>query len=239
MPNELTKRAAPARRPLTDRVRLGAGTVLGDAAALASRVLGKGSGASIRGQVLTRVHPGAFTSLVKGRRIASVTGTNGKTTTAHLLAAAIRAGLGGDAQRLVTNADGANLHYGIASALAKAPRADIAVLETDERVVADLIAAGRPEVLVMLNFSRDQLDRNHEIKFLARSWREALERAGEAGPVVVANSDDPLITWAVEKARRVIWVDTPSKWSADAVLCPACGGILERIDPNTNEPQSR
>ena len=239
MPNELTKRAAPARRPLTDRVRLGAGTVLGDAAALASRVLGKGSGASIRGQVLTRVHPGAFTSLVKGRRIASVTGTNGKTTTAHLLAAAIRAGLGGDAQRLVTNADGANLHYGIASALAKAPRADIAVLETDERVVADLIAAGRPEVLVMLNFSRDQLDRNHEIKFLARSWREALERAGEAGPVVVANSDDPLITWAVEKARRVIWVDTPSKWSADAVLCPACGGILERVDPNPDEPQGR
>ena len=65
MPNELTKRAAPARRPLTDRVRLGAGTVLGDAAALASRVLGKGSGASIRGQVLTRVHPGAFGTLVK------------------------------------------------------------------------------------------------------------------------------------------------------------------------------
>ena len=218
---------------------MGAGTLLGDAAALASRVLGRGSGASIRGQVLTRVHPGAFGSLVQGRRIASVTGTNGKTTTSHLLAAAIRAGLGADAGRLATNADGANLHYGIASALAKAPRADLAVLETDERVVADLIAAGRPEVLVMLNFSRDQLDRNHEIKFLARSWREALQKAGAQGPVVVANSDDPLITWAVEHARRVIWVDTPSKWSADAVLCPACGGILTRIDPHPDEPQGR
>lgn len=229
----------PARRPLPDRLRLGVGTVAGDAAALASRLLGKGSGASIRGQVLSTVHPGAFASLVKGRRIASVTGTNGKTTTSHLLAAAVRQGLGSDAARLVTNADGANLHYGIASALAKAPKADIAVLETDERVVADLVAQGSPEVLVMLNFSRDQLDRNHEIKFLARSWREALAKAGEAGPVVVANSDDPLITWAVEKARRVIWFDTPSKWSADAALCPACGSILTRVDPNPDEPQGR
>ena len=224
---------------MTDRVRLAVGTLAGDAAALASRLLGRGSGASIRGQVLSRVHPGAFASLVKGRRIASITGTNGKTTTSHLLAAAIRQGLGADTVRLVTNADGANLRYGIASALAKAPRADIAVLETDERVVADLVAAGRPEVLLMLNFSRDQLDRNHEIKFLARSWRQALERAGEEGPVVVANSDDPLITWAVQKARRVIWVDTPSKWSADAALCPACGTILIRVDPNPDEPQGR
>ena len=239
MPNDLNRRAVPARRPLTDRLRLGAGTLAGDAAALASRLLGRGSGASIRGQVLSRVHPDAFASLVKGRRIASITGTNGKTTTSHLLAAAVRQGLGADARRLVTNADGANLHYGIASALAKAPGADIAVLETDERVVADLVAAGRPEVLVMLNFSRDQLDRNHEIKFLARSWRDALARAGADGPVVVANSDDPLITWAVQEARRVIWVDTPSKWSADAALCPACGTILTRVDPNPDEPQGR
>ncbi len=180
--------------------------------------------------------PAPSPTLVKGRRIASVTGTNGKTTTTHLLAAAIRQGLGSDAARLVTNADGANLHYGIASALAKAPKADIAVLETDERVVADLIAHGRPEVLVMLNFSRDQLDRNHEIKFLARSWRDALAAAGEAGPVVVANSDDPLVVWAARGASRTVWVDTASTWTADAALCPACGEHAARVDPNPGEP---
>lgn len=237
--HDLHRRAEPAHLSIADRVRLRVATTAGDAAALASRLAGKGSGASIRGQLLTRVHPGAFAALVRGRRIAAVTGTNGKTTTTHLLAAAVRTGLGRSADRVVTNADGANLHYGIASALAKARRADLAVLETDERVVADLVAQGRPEVLVMLNFSRDQLDRNHEIKFLARSWREALDRAGEAGPVVVANSDDPLITWAVQKARRVVWVDTPSRWSADAALCPACGAMLERVDPNPDEPQGR
>ncbi|WP_416046579.1 MurT ligase domain-containing protein [Propioniciclava soli] len=231
----------PVPRDLTsfDRVRLAAGTVLGDAAAWASRRLGRGSGASIRGQILTRVQPDAFRLLLRGRRIAAVTGTNGKTTSTHLLAAAVREGLGADAARLVTNADGANLHYGIASALAKAPKADTAVLETDERVVADMIAHGRPEVLVLLNFSRDQLDRNHEIKFLGRAWRDSLTAAGDAGPVVIANSDDPLVTWAAGAARRVIWVDTASTWVADAALCPNCGDLLTRENPSADAPTGR
>jgi len=228
---DLTLRAEPARLAPAERVRLRLGTIAGDAAALVSRLLRKGSGASIRGQVLTRIDPGAFRQLVRGRRIVAVTGTNGKTTTTHLLAAAVRQGLGRDADRLVTNADGANLHYGIASALAKARRADLAILETDERVVADMVAHGRPEVLLLLNFSRDQLDRNHEIKFLGRAWRAALEKAGPDGPVVVANAGDPLVTWAAGKARRVVWVDTASTWTADAALCPACGDLLTRSEP--------
>ncbi|WP_250132736.1 hypothetical protein, partial [Escherichia coli] len=78
-------------------------------------------------------------------------------------------------------------HHGIVSALGQAPDATIAVLETDERVVADVVAMGSPEVLVLLNFSRDQLDRNHELTFLGRDWRAALEKAAEHGPTVVAN----------------------------------------------------
>lgn len=235
--NDLNTRAVRSPLPALDQIRLGVGTVLGDAAALVSRALGKGSGASIRGQILTRAYPGAFAALVQGRRIAAVTGTNGKTTTSHLLAAALRTALGVDAhKRLVTNADGANLHYGIASALAKAPHADLAVLETDERVVKDLLAQGRPEVLVLLNFSRDQLDRNHEIKFLARSWREALAASGPDGPVVIANSDDPLIVWSAQTAHRVIWIDTASTWTADAALCPACGALLQRTNPSSDSP---
>ncbi|MDR1711463.1 MAG: MurT ligase domain-containing protein [Propionibacteriaceae bacterium] len=173
---------------------------------------------------MTRLAPNAFRLLLRGRRVLAVSGTNGKTTTNHLLAAAIRAGCG-DA-RLVTNADGANLHYGIASALSQRRRADIAVLETDERVVSDMIAHGKPEVLVFLNFSRDQLDRHHEIKSLGKSWRAALESAGSAGPVVIANADDPLVVWAAQTAARVVWVDTALLWSADAALCPACGAVL-------------
>ena len=225
----LTTKATPAALSVVDRFRLGAAILTGNAAALASRLAGKGSGASVRGQILTRLVPDAFSLLLQGRRVLSVSGTNGKTTTTHLLAAALRTGLGTDADRLVTNADGANLHYGIASALSQARRADIAVLETDERVVSDMIAQARPELLVLLNFSRDQLDRHHEIKALGRSWRKALDAAGHDGPVIVANACDPLVVWSAGTAAKVIWVETETVWHADGALCPACGELLIRV----------
>ncbi len=211
--------------------RLGAAKLAGRLAARASRVAGRGSGASIRGQVMLRIDPAALGKLLQGRRIAMVSGTNGKTTTTHLLAAAVKASLGHNTNRMVTNADGANLHHGIASALGESPRADIAILETDERVVADIVRLGSPEVLVLLNFSRDQLDRHHEIKALGRSWRDALELAGPAGPVVVANAEEPLIVWSAQTAREVVWVNTGSTWIQDASLCPSCGSMLTRTEP--------
>ncbi|MBA3020723.1 MurT ligase domain-containing protein [Propionicimonas sp.] len=225
----LTTKATPAAISVVDRFRLSTAIFAGNAAALASRLAGKGSGASVRGQIITRLVPDAFSLLLQGRRVLSVSGTNGKTTTTHLLAAALRSGLGTDANRLVTNADGANLHYGIASALSQSRRADIAVLETDERVVSDMIAKARPELLVLLNFSRDQLDRHHEIKALGRSWRKALEAAGHDGPVIVANACDPLVVWSAGTAAKVIWVETDTVWHADGALCPACGELLIRI----------
>jgi lipid II isoglutaminyl synthase (glutamine-hydrolysing) len=225
----LTTKATPAALSVVDRLRLSAAILTGNAAALASRLAGKGSGASVRGQILTRLVPDAFALLLQGRRVLAVSGTNGKTTTTHLLAAALRAGLGADAGRLVTNADGANLHYGIASALSQARRADIAVLETDERVVSDMIAQARPELLVLLNFSRDQLDRHHEIKALGRSWRQALQAAGHDGPVIIANACDPLVVWSAGTAATVIWVETETVWHADGALCPACGELLVRV----------
>ena len=101
---------------------------LGNLAALASRAAGRGTGTSIRGQVITKLYPPAFDELIAGRRIAAVSGTNGKTTTTHLLTAALRA-VKGD-QNVVTNADGANLREGIASAISQNMSAPLAVLET-------------------------------------------------------------------------------------------------------------
>ena len=101
-------------------------------------------------------------------------------------------------------------------------------METDERVVGDVIRLGGPEVLVLLNFSRDQLDRHHEIKGLGRSWRKALADAGPAGPIVVANVDEPLIVWAALAAKQVIWIDTATTWTQDSSLCPRCDATLVR-----------
>lgn len=206
-------------------------TGAGRLAATFSRLLGRGAGTAIKGAVMLTIDPRALTRLLAGKHLAMVSGTNGKTTTTHFLAAAVRAGLDPTGERVVHNADGANLHGGITAALADRPQATWAIIETDERVVADLVRLGRPEVLVLLNFSRDQLDRHHEIKALGRSWRNALATAGEDGPMVVANADEPLVVWAAQTAREVVWVDTATIWTQDASLCPQCGSLLLRTQP--------
>ena len=66
---------------------------------------------------MLKLDPSALGKLLAGKRIALVSGTNGKTTTTHFLAAALRESLNHDASRLVHNADGANLHHGLTSAL--------------------------------------------------------------------------------------------------------------------------
>jgi len=217
--------------------RLSAATYAGRLAGTASRLARRGTGASIRGKVMLKIDPSALQKLLAGKRIALVSGTNGKTTTTHFLAAALRESLGPDVDRLVHNAEGANLHHGIASALSEHPKADIAILESDERVVGDLIKLGRPEVLVLLNFSRDQLDRHHEIKSLSRSWRMALAGAGSSGPIVVANADEPLVVWAASAAEQVVWVDTATTWTQDSSLCPECDSGLIRIQPDRTSGQ--
>ena len=197
----------------------------GNTAAFASRVTGRGTGASIKGAIMTRIDPTLFRRLLAGKRLGVVSGTNGKTTTTHLLTAALRASVA-DPRDVVTNPDGANLREGVVSALSTRPKAPIAALEVDEQIVADVIRHGRPEVLIMLNFSRDQLDRHHEINALGRKWRQALVEAGDEGPTVVANVNDPLVAWSAQPARKVIWVDLGTDWSQDSALCPNCGSVL-------------
>src|SRR4029453_17972635 len=214
-----------------------AATFAGRMAGTASRLARRGTGASIRGKIMLKLDPTALGKLLAGKRIAIVSGTNGKTTTTHFLAAAVRESLGTETSRLVHNADGANLHHGLASALSEHPEAEIAILESDERVVGDLIKISRPEVLVLLNFSRDQLDRHHEIKSLGRSWRRALSQPRTDGPAVGAKADEPLVVWAAWCAKEVVWVDPSTTWTQDSSLCPECDANLIRVQPDPRAGQ--
>lgn len=216
------------RASIVDTIRRHLAFGLGNAAAWASRIAGRGSGASIKGMVMRKIYPELFDRLLTGKRIAVVSGTNGKTTTTHLLSAAMREALG--ESQVVTNPDGANLREGITSALSTNPSAPVAVLEVDEQVVPDVIAKGHPETLIMLNFSRDQLDRHHEINALGKKWRRALEQAGQNAPVVIANVSDPLVAWSAAPAHKIVWVNLGTDWSADSALCPGCGAMLTHLD---------
>jgi len=88
------------------------------------------------------------------------------------------------------------------------------------------VKATNPRVVVLLNLSRDQMDRAAEIWLLARRWREALGNAPDCR--VVANADDPLVAWAAGSARQVTWVAAGQRWRDDSWCCPHCGSHLER-----------
>jgi len=200
--------------------------MVGGAVAGLSRRLGRGQGSVVGGRAILTLDPRALEHLAQGHRIAVVSGTNGKTTTTSMLAAAMAA-----TGPVVSNAHGANLPPGLAAALAAgrtsaSPGAQpaLAALEVDEAWMGRVVAATNPEVAVLLNLSRDQLDRNNEVRRLSSAWREVFAQPGAPG--VVANADDPLVVWGAGAASSVTWVGAGQPWTADASGCPSCGGRI-------------
>ena len=202
-------------------IRGRAALAAGSAARWASRVTGRGAGAMIGGLVAMTLDQSILGQLGAGRRTIVVTGTNGKSTTTRMTAAAL-ATLG----TVATNAEGANMDAGLVSALALSPDATLAALEVDEMHVPHVSDAVHPAVIVLLNLSRDQLDRVGEINHIERTLRAGLARHRDA--IVVANCDDVLMTSAAYDCPHVVWVAAGGGWANDSVSCPRSGEVIVR-----------
>lgn len=223
--NRPTRVVAPSpRRRLGwwTQIAVGVGLLAGRC----SRRLGLGAGAIIAGRVTLALAPAALRRLAQGRQVVLVSGTNGKTTTSHLLAAAL-----GTASPVAHNASGANMADGALAALMAEPDAPVAVLEVDELHVAAVAASVHPAAVVVLNLSRDQLDRGSEVRAVGAALTRAL--AAHPDTVVIANADDPVVVWATARSR-VVWVSAGSRWGGDASSCPRCGQAVRRAtDPES------
>ena len=192
-------------------------------AAALSRVAGRGDGSVIGGWIGLKIDPDLLAHLAAGRAVALVSGTNGKTTTTRLAAAAL-----GVMGPVATNSFGANMPTGHTSALAKAGTTPFAVLEVDEHYLARVIEATTPRVVALLNLSRDQLDRAKEVAMMAQMWRTAL--AAHPDVHVVANADDPMVVWAAAGAPHVAWFSAGQRWQDDSWVCPESGDPIERAN---------
>jgi UDP-N-acetylmuramyl tripeptide synthase len=182
-----------------------------------------GAGSIIGGRVTLALDRHALRRLAAGRSVVLVSGTNGKTTTSHLVAAAVRT-----AGRVAHNAGGSNMADGAVAALAEAQDAEYAVIEVDELHLAAVAEAVDPAVVVLLNLTRDQLDRATEVRAIASAVGQAL--AQHPDTVVVANADDPMVVSAATHAARSVWVAAGASWLGDAATCPRCGTILSFTD---------
>lgn len=215
--------ASTPRVPSPRGVRTAAAITAGRGAARLSRHVGAGSGAIIGGRVAMLLQPRVLDRLVQGKHVVMITGTNGKTTTTQMIAEALRS----DGET-VSNATGANMLDGHVAALMTRPHAPYAALEVDELHLAQVTSRFEPSVIVLLNLSRDQLDRVGEIRTVQARLHRALRDA--PGAHVVANADDPNVVAAAADHPQVTWVSGGARWKHDAQNCPRCGAHLEDVD---------
>ena len=207
-------RALPGRLSTPTRAVLRLGSV----AARASRAAGY-EGQMIGGRLALMLRPDCLAELARGRRVVLVSGTNGKTTTTAMLAAAL-----GTREPVASNSSGANMLDGLTAALADSP-ARTAVGEVDELHLPAAARATCPEALVLLNFSRDQLDRATELREIVTRLRAFA--AEQPDLPVLANCDDPNVVYAAAAFRQVVWAGVGTSWSGDADNCPHCGHRLQ------------
>ena len=158
----------------------------------ASRRLGRTGGTTAPGRLLLRLSPSGLERMASELEGGSVlvSATNGKTTTAAMIAAALqRAG-----RPLVHNRAGSNMGWGVATALLDAGRepGQLGLFEVDEAWLPQVAGAVRPRTYLLANLFRDQLDRYGELETLADGWA-ALVSAETGRARFVLNADDPLV----------------------------------------------
>jgi UDP-N-acetylmuramyl tripeptide synthase len=213
------------------RLPLAAGVAAARTAGRLSRLAGTGGGTTLPGKLLNAIDPTAVGRLAARlpRGSALVSATNGKTTTAAMVAEILSPGV-----RVAHNSAGANLLSGVASTLLSADGAELGLFEVDEAALPDVSRRVQPRALSLGNLFRDQLDRYGELELVAERWRGAV-RDLDPSAVVVVNGDDPQVgDLATERSAAVVFgVDDPRRGTsglqhaADSKWCIRCGTPYE------------
>src|SRR5580765_7459093 len=208
-------------------MRLALELALARSAGRLSRLAGRGGGTTIPGKILATIDPGSVSTLAARlpRGTAAISATNGKTTTAALVAAIV-----GKSVRLAHNGSGANLVSGVASTLIEARDAELGLFEVDEGAFPEVARRIRPRAVCLGNLFRDQLDRYGELEQIAERWRAAVTELPHE-TALVANADDPQVgDLAVSRPGSVTFgIDDPAQarptlqHASDSKYCLHCG----------------
>ena len=198
------------------------------------RMLGRG-GTSLPGKLALKIDPHYLKTLSAGVKTVVLTGTNGKTTSTHIVAQALE----NAGQRAFYNRSGANLIQGITtefsvnSSITGKPRARFAVIECDEGALRRVCAGLDPDVVLVTNVFRDQLDRYGEVMHTRDNILAGLKNSPHAQVLLNADCsitaslaqeiDNPVSYYGVDCEIYPQRVDDLS----DATHCIACGAPYE------------
>lgn len=196
---------------------------------LAGKMIGKKSSSS-PGEFALKICPDLVKDLNKyvKKGVIVTCGTNGKTTTNNLMCSALEA----KGYKVLCNKLGANMLNGVATTFLQAASltgklsVDYACLEIDEaytRIVFDYV---KPDVMVITNLFRDQLDRYGEIDITSNILKEAIAKVPNIK--LVLNGDDPLCV-QFGKGHNAIYYGISEKVlpqlddTKEGRFCPVCG----------------
>ena len=200
------------------------------------RFIGKlvGKGSSLPGKYALKVCPDILRRVELPPHIIAVTGSNGKTSTVEMIAAILRAG----GKRVVYNEEGSNQIEGVTTlVLCNATfggkvKADVLLIESDERYAARSFKFFHPTHFVITNLYRDQMTRNGH----PESVYDAILPAIHPETELILNADDPLSSCFARGQEKVKWfgldkcsisTDAPTGVYHDGAHCPVCGGRMD------------
>ena len=176
--------------------RLALAISAGKLVGVSGRLLRMGGGTSLPGLIARRIDPNILKSVIgasKAKKIV-ITGSNGKTTTARMTAAIAS----NNGRRVSHNRTGSNLLQGVTSVAVNSANvlgrldSDLLLFEIDEGTMSLAVPEIRPDVVVITNIFRDQLDRYGEIYSVARALNKVLEDLPETATILL-NGNDPQV----------------------------------------------
>ncbi len=200
------------------------------------KICGK-KGGNLLGKIAYDWNPNIFSYFKVNCPVIAVTATNGKTMTNNAIAYTLKMA----GKKVISNTEGNNMETGILSTILKhctlsgKIKADFLVFEVDESYVPVIFEEFNLDTLVVLDFFRDQLDRNGEVESLILRINEFLKTYNGN---LVLNNDDPNVArlgkanpennhiyyFSVEKYK---YASKNIKEAGEGKFCPFCNSRIE------------
>jgi len=204
-----------------------------------SRVLGLGAGSTYPGRIMRKIDPQVLAKLSRGfsQGTVMISGTNGKTTTSNMIAHILKK----SGRKLTHNKSGANLITGLTTSLVGSCnllgnlKAEMGLFEVDEATVPLASKEIKPQIMLVTNFFRDQLDRYGELDYTASLIKRSLPNIDYQGTILL-NADDPLVAnLGQDVEQKVIYYGiedealplTDIVQAADVKYCVHCGELYD------------
>ena len=195
------------------------------------------NGGNILGKIAYDWNPDIFKYFKIDCPIIAVTATNGKTMTNNAIGYVFKTA----GKKVISNTEGNNMETGILSTLLKnctltgKIKADYLVFEVDEGYVPIVFKDLKLDTLVVLDFFRDQLDRNGEVESLILKINDFLKTY--TGNLIL-NNDDPNVArlGQANPENKNVYYFSVDKYShatedmteaGEGKFCPFCNTRIE------------